>query len=201
MTALRRSVVVLLLLAAAACARPVQVAPPYKLVEAHPPEPPLDVAVAIVRPASLVEPGRDFDNELAARLDSALLQGFVDATRSIAARAVLVDRAPASGFDYVVLPSNFYYSRGGGMLVSMSMDVHVRRTADGREFALLIEGESGPGPRPVVAWENGGRTLHLTGAYLHNEAYGQALNNALFHLTWDYAKKCRAAWRSFRSRC
>ena len=172
------------------CGPGLRVAPPFLLVESQGAPPPADLSAAVVRPASLVVPGGRLGPEIAGELDKAIIRGLADAARVLVRDVKVVDRVPRSGFDFAVIPANFYRDFDRNRVMTLSMDITLVRLRDGKESGLLVEGVSGPGPRPAVTWERGGGSLHLTGAYLKkNDAYGQALNNALFRLVFDFAKK------------
>jgi len=188
-----------LCLVLSSCGPGIRIAPPFLLVESQGAPLPADLSAAVVRPASLVVPGGRIDPETAGELDKAIVQGLADAARVLVKKVEVVDRVPDRGYDFVVIPANFYRDFDRNRMMTLSMDITLVRLRDGKESGLLIEGVSGPGTRPALAWERGSGRHHLTGAYLKkNDAYGQALNNALFHLVFDFAKKLDRRLDDFR---
>ncbi len=172
-----------------ACGPSLQFAPPFILAEEPPGLQRLPISAAIVRPAGLIHARHRDTEDFGHTLGQALMAGLRDATKVMAARVAVVDAKDRANADLIIIPSNFYYEVDKGDQVMFSMDVTLIRAKDGKESGMLVEGSSGPGKRHIETWHRTGRKLHVMGAYLKNDRLGQALNNALFDLVFNYAKK------------
>jgi hypothetical protein len=173
----------------AGCGSAIQFASPFILAEEPPGLVRLPMKVAIVRPVGIIKARRQAGEDFRRALGDAMIEGLADATKVMVQRVVIVDAKDAVDCDLHVIPANLYYEvdKQGG--VTLSMDVTLIRTKDAKESGMLVEGVAGSGKRHIEAWHRTGHTLNVMGAYLKNDRFGQALNNALFDLVFNYAKK------------
>jgi hypothetical protein len=188
-----------LLFLAIACTSAIRIAPPLQ-IDGTPDEQKKDpLSAAVVREAFVIGIKSETEPALASKVRDALIQGLADATKIIVARADIVEKKPDSGYDFAVIPANFYYSVEPSGDIVMSMDVSVVRLKDGKVFGMLIEGSGQPGPRPIMNWKGREKTVNISGTFLANGSYGRALNNALFYLTLDYLNKLDRRMESIRT--
>jgi len=187
----------------AGCASPWAIARhPFIVSEAPPDFPRLPVHVALVRTAAM----RAFPTQIGGkdpigeRLAAAAMEGMLAAARLLVAQADLYDAAAPAGYDLVCTPTNpFLEIRNDrdGLVVTLSLEVVVRDSAEAPVRGMLLTGEGRPGRRPTAPIDarpsDGGpaKTAGVMGAPIYASPLEEALNNALFYLSLDFAEKLR----------
>ncbi len=189
-------------LSTAGCAKVFFVADEPFLIAEQPPEMPhFPLRVAIVRTAAMGAFSTPFPQKerVGERLAEATIAGLAAGASLVFAEVHILAEEPASGFDLVCLPTNPYFEMREGreprVNIELSLEVVVKEPATGHERSLLLSGSGGPGRRPAVPIrisdpDTGlGVTAGVTGALVHGGAISQAMNNALFYLSLDFAMK------------
>lgn len=177
-------------LAVVACAEPLKIGAPVFLDPGSPTPTVRNLRAALVRPAQVTARwGADLPG-LDTRVARSLTDGLASVTRWLVRDVVIVDAAPSSGYDVVIVPNNVVIETDRSTRVDISMDVTVRRLRDGKEFGLLIEGVEGPGgKRPYSEWKSENGVVRTLGSPLPNPPLGRAIHNAMFVTCMDYARK------------
>jgi len=164
---------------------------------------PLPLKVAIVRTEQMQRIPTDFGEKegVDRQLAEAALHGLVTAAGLVAEEAALLEAPPAAGdFDLVFIPTNPYLEIGKNeyreLLITITFDVIVQETGDNKERRMLLEGEGQAGKRPALpvkfrSYPDGPKMrIGVTGALLYDLTHlEQALNNALFRLSLNFAKE------------
>lgn len=176
---------------------------------------PLPLKVAVVRTEQMQRIPVDFGEkeELDRVLAEAAMRGLLAAAGLVFQEAVLLDAPPAAGvYDMVFTPTNPYLELGKNeyreLLVTITFDVIVQEAGDTKERRMLLEGQGRTGKRPVVpvklkSFPDGPKMrVGVTGALLYDTSpLEQALNNALFRLSLNFAKELhRRGMRLLESR-
>jgi hypothetical protein len=200
---IRLIIICLFALVAFDCASTVLMVAPQPFVVADAPADlrRLPLRVAIVRtPALNALPAElEDDDAFGKKLTAALLRGMQAAASLTVQTVDITDDPPAGAYDLVVFPTNPYFEiepdRERHWVVTMTLEVIVRDAATGQERALLIEATGPSGKRPVVTLQMPGtngapaRTVGVMGAPIQAGRFTQAINNALFYLSLDFAEK------------
>lgn len=180
---------------------------PFVIAEQPSDMPQFPLRVAIVRTAAMSKFETPFpEKELVGeRLARATLDGLAVGASLVFAEVRVVDQEPTTGFDLVCLPTNPYFEMREGrevrVTVELTLEVIVKEPATGVERGLLLAGQGAPGRRPAVPIrindpETGGEmTAGVTGALVHGGALSEAMNNALFYLSLDFAVKMQKRGR------
>lgn len=185
------------------CARRYFVADhPFVLAEVPANLPRIPVSVALVKSDAMERFDLDIssDDEFGSRVAAAAMQGLYDAASLIVSEVRLVDSAAVEPADITCIPTNPYISirrdRQRRVAVSITLEVTVIEKGTGTQRGLLLSAEGSAGKRPAVPirvcppgcdqeWQIG-----VTGALLYYGTYfEQAVNNALFFLSLDFAEK------------
>ncbi|MDP8225668.1 MAG: hypothetical protein P9L99_20075 [Candidatus Lernaella stagnicola] len=189
---------------ALACTRSYEIAR-RPFVHAEIPEdfPKLPLRVALVKTSALdrVPAGVGEKYGLDKQLGLAIANGLFDAARLAVEQVEWVEEPTGKEFDLICVPQNPYFEfrkhRENRFLVQFTMEVIVREVDTGRERGLLLQSEGVPGRRPAVpvAYRSlatgAQQKAGVTGALTHGTRFEQAINNALFYLSLDFAEKLR----------
>lgn len=171
-----------------ACAPPLHFGQAFHVAQQPEAQKKAPLSVAIVRRPHFAKfPG--MNAELNSAVDKALFDGLREATSAMVRDVAVLDEMPAAGFDAVVQVSDFYKEVDPGPSVTLSMDVTILRLSDGHKIGMLVEGIGRPGPRPIATWMRDDGEYGVMGSTLRNPREGQAINNALFALIFDFAQK------------
>ncbi len=194
--------IVTILLGGAACGRMFFIADhPFVLAEEPPGMPRLPLRVAILRtPAMRKIPTKIGQDELyGERLAIALMQGLRDAGSLVVKEIWVAETMPQTDVDLICLPTNPYFDAQWDerkhLRVTMTLEVTVIESRTGAQRGLLLQAEGTPGRRPALpvhisdpdtseTWNAG-----VTGAWVQSSRFDQAVNNALFYLSLDFAEK------------
>jgi len=174
---------------------------PFVLAEAPSGLPRLPLRVVLLRTPAMqripTEYGRD--EHFGERLANAAMQGLRDAAALVVTDVAIADQIPAGNIDLLCLPTNPYFEATWDehqkLHVTITLEITVIEPRTGAQRGLLLQGEGAPGRRPAVpiqlssndsgeAWNVG-----VTGARVHGSRFDEAVNNALFYLSLDFAQK------------
>ncbi len=174
---------------------------PFLIAEQPPDMPQFPLRVAIVRTDAMgafVTPFPEKER-VGERLAKATIAGLAASASLVFDEVRIVDEEPTAGFDLVCLPTNPYFEMREGreprVSIELSLEVVVKEPATGNRRSLLLSGIGGPGRRPAVPIrvsdpDTGlGMTAGVTGALVPGGPVSQAMNNALFYLSLDFAMK------------